>query len=63
VSYSIEHRIDKGKFKKEYFKRLRLVLGAEFSTNNKIETIGSRAAPELRYTFGIINRLREIYKN
>ena len=36
-------------------RRLRLVLGTELSAKNKIQAIGSVAAPVLRYSFGIVN--------
>ena len=45
--------------KKEYLRRLRLVLGTELSAKNKIRAIGSLAVPVLRYTFGIVNWHRE----
>jgi hypothetical protein len=41
--------------KKEYLRRLRLVLGTELSAKNKIQAIGSLAIPKLKYNFGIIN--------
>ena len=41
--------------KKEYLRRLRLVLSIELSAKNKIQAIGSLAVPVLIYTFGIIN--------
>ena len=34
---------------------MRLVLGTELSTKNKIQAIGSLAVPVLKYIFGIIN--------
>jgi len=39
--------------KKEYLRRLRLVLGTELSAKYKIQAIGSLAVPALRYSFGI----------
>jgi len=36
-------------------RRLRLVLGTELSTKNKIQAIGSLAVPVLRYSSGIAN--------
>jgi len=41
--------------KKEYLRRLRLVLGIELSAKNKIQATASLAVPVLRYSFGIIN--------
>jgi hypothetical protein len=45
----------KDKLKKEYSRRLRLVLGTELSAMNKIQAMASLAVPVLRYHFGIIN--------
>ena len=36
-------------------RKLRLVLGTELSTKNKIQTIASLAVPVLRHSFGIVN--------
>jgi len=52
-SHDIEHKNEKEKLKKEYVRRLRLVLGTELSPKNKILAIGSLAVPVLRYSFGI----------
>jgi len=54
-SFDIQHKNDKEKLKKEYLRRLRLVLGTELSVKNKIQATGSLAVPVLRYSFGIIN--------
>jgi len=54
-SFDIQHKNEKEKLKKEYLRRLRLVLGTEFTAKNKIQAIGSLAVPVLRYSFGIIN--------
>jgi len=54
-SCDIQHKNKKEKLKKEYLRRLRLVLGTELSAKNKIEAIGSLAVPVLRYRFGIVN--------
>jgi len=48
--------------KKEYLRRLRLVLGTELSAKNKIQAIGSLAAPVLRYSFGTVNWHQEPQK-
>jgi hypothetical protein len=50
-----EHKNEKGKLKKEYVRRLRLVLNTKLSAKNKIQATGSLAVPVLRYSFGIIN--------
>ena len=54
-SFGIQHKNEKEKPKKEYLRRLGLVLGAELSAKNKIQATGSLAVPVLRYSFGIIN--------
>jgi hypothetical protein len=54
-SFDIQHKNEKEKLKKEYLRRLRLVLGTKLSGKNKIQAIGSLAVPVLRYSFGIIN--------
>jgi len=54
-SFDIQHKNEREKPKKEYLRRLRLVLGTELNANNKIQAIGSLAVPVLRYSFGIIN--------
>jgi hypothetical protein len=45
--------------KKEYLRRLRLVLDTELSAKNKIQAIGALAVPVISYSFGIINWLQE----
>jgi len=42
-SFDIQHKNEKEKLKKEYLRRLRLVLGTELSAKNKIQAIGSLA--------------------
>jgi len=54
-SFEIQHKNEKEKLKKEYLRRLRLVLGTELSAKNKIQAIGSFAVSVLRYGFGIVN--------
>ena len=44
-SFDILHKNEKEKLKKEYLRRLRLVLGTELSEKNKIQAIGSSAVP------------------
>jgi len=41
--------------KKEYLRRLRLVLGTELSVKNKIQAVRSLAATVLRYSLIIVN--------
>jgi hypothetical protein len=62
-SFDIQHKNEKEKLKKEYLRRLRLVLGAELSAKNKIQAIGSLAVPVLEYSFGIINWHQEELQN
>jgi hypothetical protein len=50
-----EYKNEKEKLKKEYVRRLRLILNTELSAKNKMQAIGSLAVPVLRYIFGIIN--------
>ena len=38
-SFDIQHKNEKEKLKKEYLRRLRLVLGTEISEKNEIQTI------------------------
>ena len=54
-SFDIQHKNEKGKLKKEYLRRLRLVLVTELSAKNKIQATGSLAVPVLRYSFGNVN--------
>jgi hypothetical protein len=50
-----EQKNEKEKLKKEYVRRLRLILSTELSARNKMQAIGSLAVQVLRYSFGIIN--------
>jgi len=47
-SFDIQHKNEKEKPKKEYLRRLRLVLSTELSSKNKIQTNGLLAVPVLR---------------
>ena len=58
-SFDIQHKNEKEKLKKEYLRRLSLVLSTELRAKNKIQAIGTLAVPVLRYRFGIINRHQE----
>ena len=51
----MQHKNEKEKLKKEYLRRLNIVLGTELSAKNKIQAIGSLAVPVLEYSFGIVN--------
>jgi uncharacterized protein YgfB (UPF0149 family) len=54
-SHNKEHKKEKDRLKKEYIRRLKLILSTELSAKNKMQAIGSLAIPVLRYSFGIIN--------
>jgi len=54
-NFDVQHKNEKEKLKKEYWMRLRLVLGTELRAKNKIQAVGSLAVPVLRYSFGIVN--------
>jgi len=58
-NFDIQHKSENEKLKKEYLRRLRLVLGTELSAKNEIQAIGSVAVSVLRYSFGIVNWHRE----
>jgi len=62
-SVGTRHKEIKERLKKEYTKRLRMILKSEMNAKNKIIAIGALVVPVLRYSFGIINwRLAEIRK-
>jgi hypothetical protein len=50
-NYDTEHKNAEETLKKEYLRRLRLVLGTELSVKNKIPAIGSLAVPVLKICF------------
>jgi hypothetical protein len=54
-SHDIQHKNETEKLKKEYLRRLILVLDTELSAKNKIQAIGALAVAVLRYSFGIID--------
>jgi hypothetical protein len=54
-NHNIEHTNEKEKLKKEYVRRLRLILNTELSAKNKMQATVSLAIPVLRYSVGIIN--------
>jgi hypothetical protein len=47
----------KERLKKEYTRRLRMILKSKMNAKNEITAIGALAIPVLRYSFGIINPL------
>ena len=59
----IQRQKMKERLKREYSRRLRMILKSELNARNKITAIGALAVPVLRYNFGIINwRTEEIKK-
>jgi len=62
-SHNMHHENEKEKLKKEYWRRLRLVLGKVLRAKNKIQAIGSFLVPALRYSFGIVNWHQEELQN
>jgi hypothetical protein len=58
-SHDIEHKTEKEKLKKEYLRRMRLVLDTELSAKYKIQALQALTVPVLRYSFGIINLYQE----
>ena len=61
-SHDVQDKNNKESWRREYLRRLRLVLGLALSTKNKIQAIGALAIPELIYSFGIVNRHQELQK-
>jgi hypothetical protein len=62
-SDGIQHMQVKERLKKEYARRLRMIMKFELNAKNKITAIVTLAVPVFRYSFGIINwRLEEIEK-
>jgi len=45
--------------KKEYTRRLRMILRSELNAKTKITAIGALAVPESRYSFSVINWILE----
>ena len=54
-SDGIQHSKMKEKIRKEYNRRVRLILRTELNGRNKIEAINSLAVPVVQYSFGIID--------
>jgi hypothetical protein len=54
-SDGIQHQQMEETLKKEYARRLRMILKSELNAKNKITAIGTLAVPVLRYSFSIIN--------
>ena len=51
----IQHAKMKEKIRKEYYRRIRLVLKSELNAANRIDTINTLAVPVVTYSFNIIN--------
>jgi hypothetical protein len=47
-NHSIKYKNEKEKLKKEYVRRLRLILNTELRAKNKMQATGSLAVPVLR---------------
>ena len=54
-SDGIQHTKMKEKIRKEYYRRVRLIVRSELNGRNKIEAINSLAIPTVQYSFGIID--------
>jgi len=62
-SFDIQHKNEKEKLKKEYLRRLRLVLGTELSAKNKIQAVGSLAVQYLDTVLELLTGTKKNYKN
>ena len=51
----INHNQMKEKIRKEYYRRIRLVLKTELNSKNRVEAINTLAVPVVQYSFNIIN--------
>ena len=60
---SVHHSKMKGKIRKEYYRRIRMVLKSKLNTIDKIEAINTVATPVATYSFNIINWTAEDIKN
>ena len=59
----IQHSKKKEKIRKEYNRRVRLILRTELNGRNKIEAINSPVVPVVQYSFGIIDwKISELKK-
>ena len=62
-SDGIQHSKMKEKIRKEYYRRVRLILRTELNGRNKREAINSLAVPVVQHSFGIIDwKISEIKK-
>ena len=51
----IQHAKMKEKIRKEYYRRIRMVLKTELNSKNRIQAINSLAIPVVQYSFNVIN--------
>ena len=59
----IQHAATKEKIRKEYYRRVRLILKSELNAGNRVEAIDTLAVPFVTYSFNVINwKLSEIKK-
>ena len=59
----VQHSQMKEKIRKEYYRRIRMVLKSVLNSTNKLEAINTLAVPLVTYTFNIINwTLQELAK-
>ena len=62
-SDGVQHSKMKEKIRKEYNRRVRLILRTEINGRNKIEAINSLAVPVVQYRFGVIDwKISELKK-
>ena len=62
-SDGVQHSKMKEKIRKEYNRRVRLILRTELNGRNKIEAINSLAVPVVQYSFGMIDwKISELKK-
>ena len=54
-SEGIQHQQTKERLRKEYTRRLRMIMKFKVKAKNKTTVTGTLAVPVLRYSFGIIN--------
>ena len=51
----IQHAATKEKIRKEYYRRIRLIIKSELNASTRVETISTVAVPVVTYSFNIIN--------
>ena len=59
----IQHSKMEEKMRKEYYRRIRMVLKGELNALNEIEAINTLAIPVVTYSFNIVNWIAEEIKN